>query len=78
MPRRTAKNIRKPAALPEDDDALVRLPTVLGVYPVSESAWYAGIAAGRYPAPVRLGPRTSAWKVGKIRELLAATDSDSR
>jgi len=78
MPRRPAKNIRKPAALPEDDDAFIRLPTILGVYPVSESSWYAGVAKGVYPKPVKLSARVSAWKVGKIRKLLAAADSESR
>jgi len=48
----------------------VRLPTVLAVYPVSRSAWWAGISAGRYPRGVKLGPRTTAWRVEQIRELL--------
>ena len=56
------------ASLP--DDAFVRLPTVLAVYPVGRSTWWAGVKAGRYPAPVKLGPNTSAWRAGQIRQLL--------
>jgi prophage regulatory protein len=48
----------------------VRLPTVLAVFPVSRSAWWAGIKNGRYPAGVKLGPRTTAWRVEQIRALL--------
>ncbi len=49
----------------------VRLPAVLSVYPISKSAWWEGIKRGRFPKPVKLGPRTSAWKVEDIRNLLA-------
>jgi predicted DNA-binding transcriptional regulator AlpA len=48
-------------ALP--DDGLVRLPQVLAPYPVGKSTWWAGIRAGRYPRPVKLGPRISAWRL---------------
>ena len=36
--------------------------------PVSKSTWWAGVRSGRFPAPVRLGPRTTAWRVEVIRE----------
>jgi predicted DNA-binding transcriptional regulator AlpA len=55
-------------ALP--DEAFVRLATVLAVYPVGRSTWWAGIKSGRYPAPVKLGPNTAAWRAGEIRQLL--------
>lgn len=48
----------------------VRLPTVLAVFPVSRSAWWAGIKEGRYPPGVKLGPRTTGWRVEHIRALL--------
>ena len=62
----------KPTVLPDDDDAFVRLPVVLGVFPVSETAWFDGVASGRYPRGFLLGPRTRAWKVRDIRRLLAS------
>jgi predicted DNA-binding transcriptional regulator AlpA len=76
MPRRLLKNVRNPAALPDDDNAYVRLPTVLSVFPVGESTWHRGVAEGRFPRPVKLSARVSAYRVGKIRELLAAADPD--
>jgi len=55
-------------AIPET--GFVRLPTVLAVVPVSKSTWWAGIKTGRYPKPVKLGERTTAWRVEDIRALI--------
>jgi prophage regulatory protein len=38
-----------------------------GPLPISKSTWWAGIKAGRYPKPVKLGPRITAWRVDDIR-----------
>ncbi|CAN5276548.1 hypothetical protein BH10PSE11_BH10PSE11_04020 [soil metagenome] len=46
-------------------------PPVVGVFPISRSSWYAGIAAGHYPKPIRLGPRTAAWRIEDIRALIS-------
>jgi predicted DNA-binding transcriptional regulator AlpA len=64
------------ARVPEDDLALMRLGSILEVYPVSKSEWWNGVREGRYPKPVRLGKRISAWRVGEIRELLLMAAGD--
>lgn len=51
----------------------LKLPTVLSVYPVSKSTWWAGIREGRFPQPVKLGPRAVAWRVADIRRLIEST-----
>lgn len=59
------------ATLPET--GFVRLASILapcGPIPVSKSTWWAGIKAGRFPKPVKLGPRTTAWRVEDIRRLI--------
>jgi predicted DNA-binding transcriptional regulator AlpA len=48
----------------------IRLKTVLAVYPVSRATWYAGISAGKFPAPVKLSKHVAAWRVEDIRALL--------
>ena len=58
------------AALPAE--GFLRLPGVLAVIPVCKSAWWAGIKTGKYPKPIKLGPKTSAWRVEDIRTLIAA------
>jgi predicted DNA-binding transcriptional regulator AlpA len=52
-------------------EGYVRLPQVLKVFPISKSSWWAGVADGRYPQPVKLSPRVTAWKVEDIRRLIA-------
>lgn len=66
-PKRMAKP--KPTELPQE--GFVRLPTILANFPVSKSNWWAGVASGRYPKSVKLGPRVTAWHVDDIRKLIA-------
>lgn len=39
----------------------LRLPQVLEIIPMSKSTWWKGIKEGRFPKPVKLSARTSAW-----------------
>ena len=55
------------------DTGFVRLPTILRVFPVSRSTWWAGVKSKRYPQPVKLGSRITAWKTSDIRALIEAT-----
>lgn len=57
--------------LPES--GFVRLKAILapvGPIPVSKSTWWDGVKSGRFPEPVKLGPRTTAWRVEDIRALI--------
>lgn len=47
-------------------------PATPAVIPVSKSSWWAGVKSGRFPQPVKLGPRTTAWRVSDIRALIEA------
>ena len=46
------------------------IPPVPARIPVSRSTWWAGVKSGRYPRPVKLGPRITAWRVEDIRRLI--------
>lgn len=48
----------------------LRLPEVLEIFPVSKSTWWAGVRDGRFPRPVKLSARCSAWAAEDIRALL--------
>jgi prophage regulatory protein len=51
----------------------VRLSDIIGPgrpIPVSRSTWWEGVRQGRYPQPVKLGPRITAWRVEDIRALI--------
>jgi predicted DNA-binding transcriptional regulator AlpA len=45
-------------------------PGVPAIYPVSKSTWWQGVRTGRYPKPVKLGERITAWRVEDIRALI--------
>jgi prophage regulatory protein len=51
----------------------VRLTSIIaphGPIPVGRSTWWAGVKSGRFPKPVKLGPRTTAWRAEDIRALI--------
>jgi prophage regulatory protein len=53
--------------------ALLRLSAILapqGPIPVSKSTWWAGVRDGRFPKPIKLGPRITAWRAEDIARLL--------
>lgn len=52
------------------DVGFLRLPQVLAIFPVSKSTWWDGVRKGRYPAPVKIGPRCTAWRVEDIRSAI--------
>lgn len=67
--------------LPET--GFLRLPQIIGdpkakppippLYPVKKSCWWKGVKEGRFPAPVKLGPRITAWRVEDIRSFIEQT-----
>ena len=55
----------------------LRLSQILNILPISKSAWWEGCRSGLYPKPVKLGPRTTAWRVEDIRELMERINKES-
>ena len=41
-----------------------------GPIPISASSWWAGVASGKFPEPVKLGPATTAWRAEDIHALI--------
>lgn len=62
---------------PLPDFGYVRLAQIIGdpkagippIIPVSKSTWWAGVKSGRYPKPIKLSKRCSAWLAEDIRNL---------
>lgn len=64
--------------LPET--GFLRLPQIIGnpnaqppippIIPVKKSCWWEGCKTGRFPKPVKLGPRVTAWRVEDILALI--------
>jgi prophage regulatory protein len=58
---------------PLPEFGFVRLRSIIsphGPIPVGRSTWWAGVKSGRFPKPVKLGPRTTVWRVEDIRDLI--------
>lgn len=53
--------------------SLLRIKSVLQMFPVSRAKWYAGIRSGDYPKPVKIGLRAVAWRMTDILALIEKT-----
>lgn len=54
---------------------LVRLKEIIaphGPLPICRSTFLAGVRTGRFPQPVKIGPRISAWHAEDISDLIAS------
>jgi len=57
-------------------DGFLRLKQIVGtkttpaIIPISKSSWWAGVKEGRFPQPIKLGKRTTVWKMSDIRQLV--------
>lgn len=58
----------KQSNIPET--GFLRLPEILRIIPVSRSTWWAGVKDGRFPKPVKLSQKITAWRVEDIRALI--------
>lgn len=45
-----------------------------GLLPICATTWWAGCKTGRFPKPVKLGPRITAWRVADIEALMRQFD----
>ena len=49
---------------------LLRINQVLALVPVGRSSWWEGCRTGRYPKPIKLGPRTTVWRAEEIKAFI--------
>ena len=60
------------------ETGFLRLSQIIGskkeniapIIPVGRTTWLMGVKSGDYPQPVKLSPRTVAWRVEDIRQLI--------
>lgn len=57
-------------------EGFLRLRQIIGdektppIIPISRSNFLAGVKEGRFPKPIKLGLRTTAWRVSDIRAFI--------
>ncbi len=54
------------------ETGFLRLPEVLKVIPLGKTCWWKGVRSGRFPKPVKLSERCTAWRAEDIRALIRA------
>jgi predicted DNA-binding transcriptional regulator AlpA len=62
------------------ENGFLRLPQIVGdwnttprippLVPISKSTLWAWVKSGKFPLPVKLGPRTTVWRVADVRTWL--------
>jgi len=52
-------------------DPLVRVPEILRIIPIGRSTWWLWVATGKAPKGIKLGKKTTAWRVSDIQQLLS-------
>jgi len=72
MSKNTPRNYNDLSSLPSS--AIIRLPDVLRLFPVSKSRWWDGVRKGEYPKPVKLSVRSRGWRIGDILALTEQND----
>lgn len=48
----------------------LRLPQVLERIPISRSAWWHGCKEGKFPRPIKLGPKMTVWYESDIVDFI--------
>lgn len=52
------------------ETGFVRLSQILVVIPLGKTSWWEGVKSGRFPPPVKLSARCTAWKAEDIHHLI--------
>ena len=63
------------------EDRLIRLSEIIGkkkngeviekgLLSIGASTWWKGVKEGRFPAPVKLGERTTCWRLSDVLEIV--------
>lgn len=59
-------------------ERLLRIKDIVGdksngipaLIPISKSSWWAGVADGKFPTPIKLGARTTCWRETEVMALI--------
>jgi len=49
-------------------------PPIAAIIPISKSSWWKGVKEGRYPQPVKLRPRMTAWRTSDIQAFIISRE----
>lgn len=49
-------------------------PPIPPLIPIGKSTWWEGVKTGRFPKPVKLGPRITVWRAEDINRFIEQTN----
>lgn len=61
-----------------DSNRLLRISQVLNLIPLGRSTLWAWVKSGRFPAPVKIGPRTTTWRERDILDFISKAPDDAK
>jgi predicted DNA-binding transcriptional regulator AlpA len=70
MPKEKVKLVNLPST------GLLRINQILQFVPISRSCWWSGVKAGRFPQPIKLSIRVTAWRAADIQEIVTGHPAD--
>lgn len=54
-----------------NEASFLRIEQILKLIPIGRTTWWNGVKSGRFPKPVKLGTRITAWRAEDIRCLIS-------
>jgi len=54
----------------KSDHGFLRLPEILEIIPIGKSTWWAWVASGKAPRPIKIGPRITVWKTKAVLDFI--------
>ena len=73
---RAQKSLATPTFAPCAIDLVTRAEARHILGGVSDATLYRGVASGRYPAPIKIGPNTSRWNRAKLEACIEQLEAD--
>ena len=61
-----------------NQDQLIRLKHVLQIIPVSPATWWNGVKVGKFPQGIKLGAKTTCWRLSEIIALARTGTGENR
>ena len=45
-------------------------PPITPIIPISKTAWWKGVAEGKYPQPIKLSEKVTVWRADEVQKLV--------
>ena len=71
----TPRPVMAPGTIPTT--GYMRIRQILSIFPIASSTWWDGCRDGRFPKPIKLGPRTTVWRAEDIRAFMETLNSQN-